>query len=154
MQLRMLFTVILTACCLLSVKAQKQDSTQLFQKTDLLFTAIKMPEVYADAINATVDNQIKATPSLANYKEDLRSFLQKSIGWTALKTDIARLYMKYYTAEDLDAMTKFYQTPAGQKMALASAPLVKEMQDLQQSTVQAHAAELNQLMAGKVNGKN
>jgi hypothetical protein len=148
MKTQFLFLGIMISCCISSAQAQ-QDSVKLYLKTDQLFAAINMQEAYANAINTSVEQQITTTPTLASYREDLRSFFNKWLGWSVLKTEIANLYLKYYTPEEMDAMIKFYQTPAGKKTATASANIQKELQTMQQSRLNAHLSEWDQFISGK-----
>ena len=142
------FLGMLLSCSLVSARAQ-QDSVKLYQKAEQLFIAMNMPDVYATAIKESVEQQITAAPALEKYKEDVKSFFDTCISWPVIKTEVAKLYLKYYTAEDLDALIKFYQTPAGKKVAVNGSVLMKEIQLLQQGRLQAHIGELNQLIANK-----
>lgn len=137
---------------LFSGQAQ-QDSAKLYQKAEQMLITMKLPDIYARGISESVEQQVTATPALANFRGDLKSFLDTCIGWPVVKTDVAKLYLKYYTLEEMDALIKFYQTPAGKKVAEVTSTLVKEIQAMQQSKLQPHIADLNQLIAEKMNGK-
>jgi len=150
---RLFFFIIVMSCGLLSAQAQ-QDSVKLFQKADELFTAMQMPDIYAKAINTSVEQQIKTTPALAGYKEDLRAFFDRCVGWSAVRTDVAKLYLKYYTPEDMDGLIKFYQTPAGKKMSMMASPLQQEVQVMQQDRLNAHLDEWNKFITEKTKEKN
>ena len=148
MKAQILLLGIMMSGSLFSAQAQ-HDSTKLYQKTDQLFSVINMEEAYTNAINTSVEQQITTTPSLAGYRDDLRSFFNKWLGWSVLKTEIANLYLKYYTPEEMDVLIKFYQTPAGKKTAIASASIQKELQTMQQSRLNAHLSEWDQFISGK-----
>jgi len=148
MKTHILLLGIMMSCSLFSAQAQ-QDSTKRYQKTDQLFSVINMEEAYTNAINTSVEQQITTTPSLAGYRDDLRSFFNKWLGWSALKTELAKLYLKHYTPEEMDELIRFYQTPAGKKTAAASANIQKELQTMQQSRLSAHLSEWDQFISGK-----
>jgi hypothetical protein len=153
-QIRKKAPVFLTgilACCLSFVQAQ-QDSAKLYQKATQLMETINMPAVYANAINASVEQQIAAAPALASFRADLKLFFDSCISWTVLKADVIKLYMKYYTAEEMDTLIKFYQTSAGKKVTAAGATLQKDIQALQQGRLDAHLGEWNQFITNKMNG--
>ena len=139
---------MMMSCGLCSAQAQ-QDSAKIYQKAEELLTILNLPDIYAAALDQSVERSVGATPALANYREDLRSFFGKYLSWPALKTEVARLYLKYYTAGEIDELIKFYQSPAGKKTTRISGSLQKEMQVLQQSQLDAHISELNQLIANK-----
>ena len=142
------FLGMLLSCSLVSARAQ-QDSVKLYQKAEQLLTTLNLPDVYATALNQSVEQSVGATPALANYRDDLRSFFNKYLSWPALKTEVARIYLKHYTTDEIDELIKFYQSPAGKKTTAISGKLQKEMQVLQQSTLDAHIGELNQFIANK-----
>jgi hypothetical protein len=93
--------------------------------------------------------QITIAPALASQKDVLTDFLNKYIGWTVVKEEVARLYIKYYTPEDMDALIKFYQTPAGKKSSLVSASLQQELLAMKQAKLQAHIGEWSAFQEAK-----
>jgi len=147
------FLTCILVCCLSFVQAQQQDSAKRSQKATQLMEAIHMPAIYANAVNASVEQQIAAAPALASYRADLKLFFDTCISWNVLKAEVITLYMKYYTAEEMDALIKFYETPAGKKMSAVSPGLQKDIQALQQSRLDTHIGEWNQFITNKTNGK-
>ena len=139
-------------CCLFSAQAQ-QDSAKLYQKAEQMLIAMKLPDIYARGINESVEQQVVVTPALANYRADLKSFLDTCIGWPVVKTDVAKLYLKYFTSDEIDTLIKFYQTSAGKKMAANATRITQEITAMVQSKVQPHVSEWNQLVSDKANGK-
>ena len=140
--------VVIMSSSLFAAKAQ-QDSTKLYQKADDLFAVINLQGSYNDVINTTVEQQITTIPALAPRKEEVIRFFNKVIGWPVVKTDIAKLYLKYYTPEEMNDLIKFFKTAAGKKMAIVSNNIQKDIQTLQQSKLQPHVSELSQLLSGK-----
>ena len=53
--------------CLFATQAQ-QDSAKLYQKTEQLLVAMKMPDMFTNVVNETVEQQLTTTPALAAYK--------------------------------------------------------------------------------------
>lgn len=74
------------------------------------------------------DNKLAAIsaqqPGMIPYKDTLKAFLSKHLNWEALKEDLVAIYAAEFTTEELQALTAFYRTPAGQKLA-ARTPAIK-----------------------------
>ncbi|HSC37596.1 MAG TPA: hypothetical protein VLD19_06995, partial [Chitinophagaceae bacterium] len=79
---------------LLPAQAQ-QDSAKLHQKEEKLFITMNMPVMFDKVVSETVDQQLATNPALANYKAEVTTFFNKYISWTAIKSDVAKLYMRY-----------------------------------------------------------
>ena len=78
------------------------------------------------------------------------AFFKANYEWSKLKPLIAQIYTETYTAEELQAIVTFYQSPAGKKMAAASGALNKKVSDLcsarTQEKMPAFQTELMQIM--------
>jgi len=99
-------------------------------------------------IEESVDNvlalQIAQNPALAEHREALRAFLQKYIGWQALKDDLAVMYLQAFTEAELDQMNAFYSSPTGQKVLQRLPELVQQRNQLAMQRLQQHIGELQQ----------
>ena len=137
---------------LFSAHAQ-QDSAKLYQKAEQLFVAMNLPDMFAHVVNENVEQQLTATPALVNYRADVKSFFDKYIGWPAVKADVANLYLKYFTSDEIDTLIKFYQTSAGKKMTANSTRITQEITVMVQNKVQPHVSEWSEFVSDKTNGK-
>jgi hypothetical protein len=133
---------------MLAAQAQT-DSAKLYQKAEQLLIAMKMPEMYSNSINQSVEQQVAANPILANYRPEAKSLFEKWIGWPVVKKTIEKTCLKYFSAEDMDAITRFYQKPAGQKLALYGAGLMKDVLRVEQAALQPHVSEWNKFVSEK-----
>ena len=136
-------------CGLFAAQAQ-QDSTRRYQKEEQLFVAMNLPDMFANVVNQTVEQQLTSNPALVDYRADVKSFFEKYISWPAVKADVGKLYLKYFTADEIDTLIKFYQTPAGKKMTANSTRITQEITAMVQSKVQPHVDEWNRLVSDKV----
>jgi hypothetical protein len=135
---------------LLTAQAQT-DSAKLYKKAEQLLIAMKMPEMYANSINESVGKQVAANPNLANYRSEVKSLFEEWIGWSVVKKDIEKACLKYYNVEEMDELTRFYQRPVGQKLALNGNSLAKDVQKVEQSAMQPHVAEWSKFVTQHVN---
>ena len=136
---------------LLSAQAQ-QDSAKLYQKEEKLFIAMNLPAMFDRVVSETVDQQLATTPALASHKEEVTAFFNKYISWAAVKPDVAKLYMGYFTSGEIDTLIKFYETTAGKKMSANSTKITQEITALIQTKVQPHVSEWSQFVSDKTNG--
>jgi hypothetical protein len=137
---------------LFSAQAQ-QDSAKLYQKEEQLFIAMNLPDMFTKVVNDAVEQQLTATPALVDYRADVKSFFDKYISWPAVKADVAKLYLQYFTSDEIDTLIKFYKTSAGKKMTANSTRITQEITAMVQSKIQPHVSEWNQFVSEKVNGK-
>jgi hypothetical protein len=98
-------------------------------------------------------DQIAENPALAELKPVMKAFFDKHMSWAALKTEMAQLYAEQFTEEELQDITKFYQSPAGKKMARLTPDLVAKGAGLGQARIQAHLGELEQMIQAFTAGK-
>jgi hypothetical protein len=87
---------------------------------------------------------------------------KQTVSWESLKPTLARAYQETFSQEDVDAMLKFYKSPAGQNM-LQKTPLmmqnvmtemqtiIRPMQDKMREIAQQARDELKQLKSSKAN---
>jgi hypothetical protein len=107
-----------------------------------LLEALNMEKVFNDAINATLDLQIKQNPQLARLRGVMSAFFAKNMSWAALKDEIAAAYAAEFTAAELDEMTAFFKTPTGKKFASKQSLLMAKGMEIGQRRVQANMPEL------------
>jgi len=63
-----------------------------------------------------------------------------------MKNDLAKLYAKYYTADELKDITNFYKTKTGKKVLATMGKLSYEGQMITQKKLQPHINELKSLL--------
>ena len=90
--------------------------------------------------------QLRQNPGLAQHEERMRAFLNKHIGWAALKNDIANMYMRTFTEKELEQINDFYIMPAGQKVINELPLLIKQRNQLSMQRLQQNINELHQII--------
>jgi hypothetical protein len=91
--------------------------------------------------------QLSQNPQLSNHSKEMHAFFKKYIGWHALKTDLAAMYMQTFSEDELKAINDFYITPAGQKVITVLPELVQERNQLAMKRLQQNIGELQKIIA-------
>ncbi len=151
---RNLFLVVLTlfACsiCMAAPKLKKSSSGDKdYQLCYQLFEAMNMEKSLQFTADGMVDTQIdtlKQTglPNAEKLRPALKKFMRKIFTYDNIKKDMAQIYLKHFTTEELKALLKFYQTPEGRKIAEKQSAVTVEASKLGAQLVLDHQDELVQ----------
>ena len=109
-----------------------------------LFELTHLQRLIEESVDGVLALQITQNPALAEHREALRAFLQKYIGWQALKDDLTAMYLQAFTEAELDQMIAFYSSPTGQKVLRRLPELVQQRNRLAMQRLQEHIGELQQ----------
>ncbi len=109
-----------------------------------------MDKTYMKTIDKMLAAQEKMIhPALRNdrekmdkYNRIMREFMLKYVGWDKIRDDIARLYVRHYTAEEIRDIKKFYLTPVGQKTLRIMPQIAADTVRLTNDRILPHAQEL------------
>ena len=77
-----------------------------------------------------VDTNIRLQPELADYRAKMLEFYRGIFGFAVLKEDLAAIYAREYTEEELRELTRFYLSPIGKKSVAVEGKLVPEFAKL------------------------
>jgi len=135
---------VLCTLILASTTASYAASDSHRQDVEKLFELTHMQKLIDDSVDGVLNLQIAQDPALAGHREVLRTFLQKYIGWQALKTDLTSMYLQAFTETELDQMNAFYSSPTGQKVLQRLPELVQQRNQLAMQRLQEHVGELQQ----------
>jgi hypothetical protein len=115
-----------------------------------LFELTHMHRLIEESVDGVIDLQIAQNPALAEHRDALRAFLDKYIGWQALRDDLTAMYLQAFTGAELAEMNAFYSSPTGQKVLQRMPELVQQRNQLAMQRLQQHIDELRQeIGAGK-----
>ena len=138
-----LLTILLTALTPLSAPAE--NGTQR-DELEILFKLTKLEHKINESVDFAVQLQLQQNPGLQQHRALLQSFLQKHMGWEALKEEIAAMYLRTFSQQELEQMNAFYITPTGQKVIEQLPLLVQERNQLAMQRLQTNIGELQQLI--------
>lgn len=117
--------------------------------TELLM-AMHVPEVLNASVQQMLDAQIRAAPELQGVQDVMRDFARRYVSWEALREQYVDIYASSFSEDELREMTDFYRTETGQKLARATPRLMARGAELGQRAVQAHRAELEQMIRARL----
>ena len=111
-----------------------------------LLATMNMRESYEGMIKRITQMQIQSNPQLKAIEPTIEAFFTKYMGWDAQRGDIAALYAKNYTADELKELNKFYQTPLGQKTVQIMPQLAAAGAQIGQSRMMKHMPEMKAMI--------
>ena len=147
----MIVMVTLTVFGAATVRAEGDkpvDKEKLSAAVELLKT-MQLDKTFEKMIVNNVNLQIQRKPMLAPFREVMLQFFSKYMSWDSLKDEMAAIYAAKFTIDELKAITAFYKTPAGRKLALMAPELSKRGAELGAQRVQLHISELQSMIAAK-----
>jgi len=115
-----------------------------------LLATMNMRESYEGMIKRITQMQIAAKPELEPLRTTIEAFFTKYMGWEAQRGDIAALYAKNYTTEELKELTKFYQTKLGQKTVQIMPQLAAASAQIGQSRMMQHMPEMKAMIESEL----
>jgi uncharacterized protein len=138
------------------VKAQTAASAEVDAakqaKVQELFDAMHMDrtmEQMMTTINGMIEQTVQTTPGVNQMTEQQRALIKDftdkamklshdALSWKSLEPEYVKIYGAEYTTEEIEAITAFYKSPAGQTM-LSKTP---ELMQASMKVVQARMVEL------------
>ena len=111
-----------------------------------LLATMNMKKSYEGMIKRITQMQIDAKPELKAIQPTIEAFFTKYMGWEAQRGDIAALYAKNYTTKELQELSKFYQTPLGQKTVQIMPQLAAASAQIGQSKMMKHMPEMKAMI--------
>ncbi|RLA65648.1 MAG: hypothetical protein DRQ78_05145 [Epsilonproteobacteria bacterium] len=107
-----------------------------------LLATMNMKQSYEGMIERVTQMQIEQNPELRKVKPTIHAFFTKYMGWEAQRGDVAALYAKNYTLEELQELNTFYQTKLGQKSVQLMPQLAAAGAQIAQGKLASHMGEL------------
>ena len=123
------------------------DDASHRQQVERLFQLTQMEKKIQESVENVLQLQLRQYPQLQKDSKALDAFLQKYIGWQALKDDLTDMYMRTFTEAELEQINAFYITPAGQKVITVVPQLVQQRNQIAMMRLQKNIGELKQIMS-------
>ena len=117
------------------------------EQVEILFKLTRMKEKIDESVESVAQLQLRQNPAMAAKKDQLMAFLEKHIGWNAVKADLYTMYMQSFTEAELKTINDFYITPTGQKVIVIVPQLVQERNRLAMQRLQQNIGELHQILS-------
>ena len=142
-----LTTLLFTASLALPGLSVADDNSHL-EQVEILFKLTRMEQKINDSVDSVAQLQLRQNPALEEKRGQLMAFLERHIGWNAVREDLYEMYMQTFTEKELKTINDFYITPTGQKVIVIVPQLVQERNRLAMQRLQENIGELQQIMSG------
>jgi hypothetical protein len=142
-----LISVLLTASLILPGLTAADDKGHI-EQVEILFKLTRMKQKIDESVESVAQLQLRQNPALAAKNDQLMAFLERHIGWNAVKADLYAMYMQTFTEDELKTINDFYITPLGQKVIVIVPQLVQERNRLAMQRLQENVGELQAIMSG------
>jgi len=108
-----------------------------------LLGVARTAEAGAEAMMGTV----RANKDLAPYEDVFRAWYKKILSGGDLEGEMAQLYMRHFTEDELRGIAAFYRSRLGQKVILTLPEVMKEGAEIGMKRAQDHTGELEEMLA-------
>ena len=150
-QIQLLISALLL--CIFATHAHAESNSAHRNEVETLFKLTQMEKKIQQSVESVLQLQLRQNPQLLPQQETVAQFFTKYIGWGALKEDIAAMYMKTFSEEELKDINAFYITPAGQKVINVVPQLVQQRNTIAMQRLQENIGELQKILAAGANQK-
>jgi hypothetical protein len=124
------------------------DDQSHLEQVEILFKLTRMEQKINDSVDSVAQLQLRQNPNLdAEKRQQLMAFLERYIGWNAVRADLYEMYMQTFTEEELKTINDFYITTTGQKVIVIVPQLVQERNRLSMQRLQQYIGELQAIMS-------
>ncbi len=147
MKTRHLLNGMLLAAALSCPALQAAGMDSHRQAVETLFQLTQMEKKINESVQSVAQLQLRQDPGLAAKQDVLMAFLEKYIGWNAIREELADMYLQTFTEKELKAMNDFYITPTGQKVITIVPQLVQQRNQLAMQRLQDNIGELRAALA-------
>jgi len=142
-----LITLLLSTSLILPGLTAADDKGHI-EQVEILFKLTRMEQKINDSVNSVAQLQLRQNPDLdAEKRAQLMAFLERHIGWNAVRADLYEMYMQTFTEDELKTINDFYITPLGQKVIVIVPQLVQERNRLAMQSLQQNIGELQAIMS-------
>jgi hypothetical protein len=101
-----------------------------------------MAEAGADAMLVTV----RKNPELAPYEDVFRAWFKKVMTSGDFEGELASVYMKHFSEDEIRRLTAFYATPLGQKLVRELPEVMNESAAIGMRRGEEHSSELKEML--------
>ena len=138
---------VLFAASLILPGLTAADDKGHMEQVDILFKLTRMEQKINESVESVAQLQLRQNPALAAKSDQLMAFLERHIGWNAVKADLYAMYMQTFTEDELKTINDFYITPLGQKVIVTVPQLVQERNRLAMQRLQENVGELQAILS-------
>jgi hypothetical protein len=146
MKTEFLITTLFAASLILPGMTAADDQSHL-EQVEILFKLTRMEQKINESVESVAQLQMRQNPALEEKRGQLMAFLERHIGWNAVRGDLYEMYRQTFTEEELKTINDFYITTTGQKVIVIVPQLVQERNRLAMQRLQQNIGELQAIMS-------
>ncbi len=140
-------TLSTVAAALLMISSTgRADEASHRQAAEDLLNYTNAPKQFQNAIDQSVNMQVKANPQLAPKAGVLKKFFSRYMSWDSMKDDMIKIYTDAFSEQELKELTDFYKSPIGKKVLEKMPEIMGKGMQLGVSRVQRNQAELIRML--------
>lgn len=128
--------------------AQSKVSASHRAAVEELFTILNLEKNMRDTTTAMLNMMVQQNPSMSSSRDAVQKFLDKYMGYAAVKDDLIGLYTREFTESEIKDLIAFYKTPTGKKSLQKMPILTQSAMQISQMRLQEHLPELEKIVAG------
>ena len=122
------------------------DEASCRQAVEELFSQTGMPAALDQMVEQISATLTGAAPEDANYSDAMNAYVRKYVSWEAMKDELAALYMRTFSEQELQELSAFYDTPVGRKFLRQSPALGQEIAAAVHRRLVENSPELKKMM--------
>ena len=119
------------------------------EAVEKLLKLTQMQQKIDASVNNVVALQLRQDPAMRPHEDLLRDYLQRQIGWSAMKAPLTDMYMQTFTESELKEINAFYDSAAGRKLVEKLPELIKRRDRLAMQRMQDNIGELKSKIDAK-----
>lgn len=128
--------------------AQSKVSASHRAAVEELFAILNLEKNMRDTTSAMLNMMVQQNPSMSSSRDAVQKFLDKYMGYAAVKDDLIGLYTREFTESEIKDLIAFYKTPTGKKSLQKMPILTQSAIQISQMRLQEHLPELEKIVAG------
>lgn len=144
--------VVFISATSLSVFSQEKPSPAMVAAGKMV-DSMNMEKTLKDTMESTLDTQMgqfskmgMSAEGVAELKDAMLKFMLDAMSWKDLRPEFVKIYSENFTAEELNEIAKFNQTPTGKKVLDLTPKLTAQGMALGQQRVTDRQAELQAII--------
>ncbi|MFG0258432.1 MAG: DUF2059 domain-containing protein [Phycisphaerales bacterium JB043] len=107
--------LVLCAIGLLGAHAQDDTPDPYFEAARELVRATGMEHTLEETLKASMRVQMEANPVLWEFEDIYNKWIEEHLTWDKFEDGYIRLYMEFFTEQEIRELTEWYKTPLGTK---------------------------------------
>jgi hypothetical protein len=115
-----------------------------------MLEAMQMGKTMDRVMQNVLQAQLDSNPNMLEFKEDLEFFFKKHLSYEATFSEIVELYAETYSADEMVEITRFYQSPVGQRTLELMPELAARSQQIGIQRVEDNKAELVDMVLKRI----